>query len=142
VLSAASFAAAMEDNGPEDCENQFYVLDVEKPKGCPVRGTVKAWTWSYGVSWKRSPPGKGDRIYFDCGFGATKRAEDMADQIASEYESGTTRWDDLVQAIPDLKHVLPTKLAQVHEKLQIKHQLTIEQEDAGWHVAITRMVTQ
>lgn len=137
IISAASFAAVMDENGPEGSENQFYILDIDRTDAGDVEGTIRAWNWNVGHRWQRSPPGSGDRIYFECGFGSRLRAEEIAQLIADEYDSGRRDWHEFIAAIPALKHVLPKTLERVKTKLTQNHRLLVE-SDNGWHTTVVR----
>ncbi|TAM27072.1 MAG: hypothetical protein EPN68_06495 [Rhodanobacter sp.] len=137
IVSAASFAAVMDANGPEGSENQFYVLDIEKTATGDVEGTIRAWSWNVGNRWQRSPPGNGDRIFFDCGFGSRMREQDIAKDISDAYDNGHSDWKDITAMIPALKHILPKTLGRVLAKLGQNHGLLVETED-GWHKTVVR----
>lgn len=139
IISAASFAAVMDENAPEGSENQFYILDINRTDAGDVQGVIRAWNWNVGRSWQRSPPGSGDRIYFECGFGCRLRAEEIAKLIADEYDTGRREWKEFITAIPALKHVLPKTLERVKTKLAQNHRLHVETEN-GWHTTVVRKV--
>lgn len=138
IISAASFAAVMDESGPDGSENQFYILDIDRTDAGEVKGTIRAWNWNVGRRWQKSPPGSGNRICFECGFGSRLRPEEIATLIANEFEAGCRDWHEFIKAIPDLKHVLPKTLDRVKAKLAQHHRLVVETE-IGWHTAVVRM---
>ncbi|MFZ6871908.1 metallophosphoesterase family protein [Undibacterium sp. Di27W] len=139
VFSAASLGMrlSMQTKG---VRNQFYVVNLTFNVDVPhIMGTVDCWDWYENLGWTEARPDNGG-ICHGCGFGNTQTIQQLAMHIA-EFANASVlplEWSELIGNNPHLQFVMPDEMQLIKERLETRHNLTIELDKFGHWDMIAR----
>jgi hypothetical protein len=131
VFSAGSFSAMLYDEIQDKARNQFYLLEIEDNRaGHRVRGTFKAWDWISDEGFRPAQARSG--LPSNGGFGGAMTGAELADAVAIYYTSrghSFVDYQDVVAAVPDLRHAMPADVRSFETRLRDVHSLAVLHDD-------------
>lgn len=130
VFAAGSFGAKLHSQMARIQANQFYILefdlDAASSIGAGVFGQLEAWSLTPTKSWSESRDAEG--LLPGSGFGCRARAADLAQKIATWFQSTGqpySTWDEAKVAVPELRHCTNDNLDLMQEALETNHRIEI-----------------
>lgn len=130
VFSAGSLCANLYLELQTMARNQFYLISLpyEDIESLGMVGTVKAWDWASGLGWGPAA-GITSGLPSSCAFGFRGDPLILAKKIAKFVTNGKAKWSDVECEIQGVKYLLSQDRASLKKELEIKHQLTITEEN-------------
>lgn len=129
VFAAGSMGAWIEKPG-DGFRNQFYVVELETTQS-GLRGHVRSWDWNLGFGYQRSTRKLGG-IFDGCGFGHRRSPHELAQTVANASAGKLPmHWSEVLTAVPELAHVLPSDLLLMERILETTHSMIIEPDTQG-----------
>jgi hypothetical protein len=118
VVSAASFSVTLYRDLQTRTKNQFHIIELDEPKvhQLGLAGTVRSWNWAVGVGWQAAAAGGG--LPHISGFGFRGDPDSLAAGMDLALTQPTMTWEAMVQAMPNLRYVLPQDFATVQRALR------------------------
>ncbi len=124
ILCAGSFSSVLDTRWSGYVNNQFHMIDVDgrdSDNAC-IFGVVRSWTYLCGKGWTESQQNNG--IPHASPFGTYLLPETLKATIEpllrERLEKGDyVEWRDVVEAMPQLKHLQPERVIEVLDALAI-----------------------
>ncbi|PZO46792.1 MAG: hypothetical protein DCF16_18575 [Alphaproteobacteria bacterium] len=141
VFSAGSFSANLYGEFQSSTRNEFYLVSLEPSVSLngtrqQLRGTIRTWMWSTTNGWIRSQAGSVG-LPHEAGFGSRRHPSELAADVRNflqkqnERQVPFTRWRDICDALPDLRHTMPRALWNAFEELRDTHGVEVVYDDIG-----------
>lgn len=123
VLCAASLGAKLWDPIETVTRNQFHILEATDdpvPGTSSLRGSVRSYTWGYGLGWYESER-EGSGLPGVSGFGCGEDFRTLASQIIKVMQEERVRavpFSVLTARVPQLPYLLPADFRFLEEVLE------------------------
>lgn len=126
VLACGSFSGRIEGENATVSHNYFHLLEARSiGEDHELRGEIQSYSWMSGYGWQDYGTANKffpSRLGFGCNAPVPQLARDI-DRIMGQRPF--MQWSEVVEAVPDLAHLLPRALKAVHDQLSSRHQIGV-----------------
>jgi len=134
VLSAASFSATRDKDYDNRAPIQAHLIEIDfdgmRRLNFRPAGQIKSWTWTPPAGWLADRY-EGGGLPPSTAFGFRGSIDDLANQVAKFVGELSHRWNDIADAVPQLRYVAHDQFQELRTVLRQTFSVNVSISEDG-----------